>query len=391
MYIELTPEQRQLQAELRQYFSNLITPEEALAMESDRHNEAYRAIIKRMGTDGKLGVGWPKEFGGLGFGPIEQQIFVNEAARADVPLPAVTLQTVGPTLQKYGSDVQKKKFLPGILTGDVHFAIGYSEPEAGTDLASLRTTAVRRREGAEEFYVVNGQKMWTTGGHDADYLWLAVRTDPEAVKHKGISILIVDTKDPGYSWTPIILSDGAHHTNATYFNDVRVPVDMLVGEENAGWRLITTQLNHERVMLGPAGKVAVIYDKVHAWASKPGGNGVTPLDHDDVRRLLGEIKSIWRINELLNWQVAAGGETIEVADAAATKVFGTERIQKVGRLAEEIVGKYGNPAEPDTGELLAWLDSQTKRNLVITFGGGVNEVMREMIAASGLEVPRVPR
>ena len=309
------------------------------------------------------------------------------SARADVPLPAVTLQTVGPTLQKYGSEAQKKKFLPAILAGEVHFAIGYSEPEAGTDLASLRTTAVR--QGDE--YIVNGQKIFTTGAHDADYIWLACRTDPEAVKHKGISILIVDTKDPGYSWTPIITSDGAHHTNASYYSDVRVPVDMLVGEENAGWRLITTQLNHERVMLGPAGKVAGIYDRVHAWASKPGGDGVTPIDHADVRRALGEIHSIWRINELLNWQVAAAGETIDVADAAATKVFSTERIQSVGRLAEEIVGKYGNPAESDTADLLFWLDQQTKRNLVITFGGGVNEVMREMIAASGLKVPRVPR
>jgi alkylation response protein AidB-like acyl-CoA dehydrogenase len=387
MFIDLTPEQRQLQAELRQYFSTLISPDEAKAMESDRHNEAYRAVIKRMGSDGKLGVGWPKEFGGLGFGPVEQSIFVNEAARADVPLPAVTLQTVGPTLQVYGTEAQKKKFLPGILAGEIHFAIGYSEPEAGTDLASLRTSAVRH--GDE--YIVNGQKIWTTGGHDADYIWLAVRTDPEAAKHKGISILIVDTKDPGYSWTPIILSDGAHHTNATYFNDVHVPADMLVGEENAGWRLITTQLNHERVMLGPAGKVAGIYDRIHAWASKPGSDGVTPIENPNVRRALGEIHAIYRINELLNWQVAAAGETIAVADAAATKVFSTERIQRVGRLAEEIVGGYGNPADPDTAELLGWLDSQTKRNLVITFGGGVNEVMREMIAASGLKVPRVPR
>ncbi|HMZ13080.1 MAG TPA: acyl-CoA dehydrogenase family protein [Mycobacterium sp.] len=387
MYIELTPEQRHLQGELRQYFSNLISAEERAEMEVDRHGKAYRAIIKRMGSDGKLGVGWPKEYGGHGFGPVEQSIFVNEAARADVPLPAVTLQTVGPTLQEYGTEAQKKKFLPAILAGEVHFAIGYSEPEAGTDLASLRTSAVR--QGDE--YIVNGQKIWTTGGHDADYVWLACRTDPDAVKHKGISILIVDTTDPGYSWTPIILSDGAHHTNATYYNDVRVPVDMLVGQENAGWRLITTQLNHERVMLGPAGRIAGIYDRVHEWASKPGGNGVTPLDHDDVRRLLGEIKAIWRINELFNWQVAASGETIDIADAAATKVFSTERIQRIGRLAEEIVGKYGNPAESQTAELLEWLDSQTKRNLVITFGGGVNEVMREQVAASGLKVPRVPR
>jgi alkylation response protein AidB-like acyl-CoA dehydrogenase len=387
MFIDLTPEQRQLQAELRQYFSNLISSDEMKAMEKDRHNDAYRAVIKRMGRDGKLGVGWPKEFGGLGFGPIEQSIFVNEAHRADVPLPAVTLQTVGPVLQQFGTDLQKKKFLPSILAGELHFAIGYSEPEAGTDLASLRTTAVRH--GDE--YIVNGQKMWTTGGHDADYIWLACRTDPEAVKHKGISILIVDTKDPGFSWTPVILSDGAHHTNATYYNDVRVPADMLVGEENGGWRLITTQLNNERVMLGPAGRTAGIYDRLHEWASKPGGDGVTPIDHQDVKRALGEIHSMWRVNELLNWQVAAAGEEINVADAASTKVFGTESIQYIGRLAEEIVGKYGNPAEAGTAELLDWLDSQTKRNLVITFGGGVNEVMREMIAAAGLKVPRVPR
>ncbi|MEX0581855.1 MAG: acyl-CoA dehydrogenase FadE29 [Mycobacterium sp.] len=387
MYIELTPEQRQLQAEFRQYFQNLISAEEAAEMEVDRHGKAYRAIIRRMGSDGKLGVGWPKEFGGLGLGPIEQQIFVNEAARAEVPLPAVTLQTVGPTLQTYGTELQKKKFLPAILAGEVHFAIGYSEPEAGTDLAALRTSAVRH--GDE--YIVNGQKIWTTGGHDADYVWLACRTDPEAAKHKGISILIVDTKDPGYSWTPIILSDGAHHTNATYYNDVRVPAEMLVGEENAGWRLITTQLNHERVMLGPAGKIAGIYDRVHAWASKPRGNGVTPVDQDDVKRALGEIHSIWRVNELFNWQVASSGDTVEIADAAATKVFSTERIQRIGRLAEEIVAKYGNPAEGETAELLKWLDSHTKRNLVITFGGGVNEVMREQVAAAGLKVPRVPR
>jgi 3-oxo-4-pregnene-20-carboxyl-CoA dehydrogenase beta subunit len=387
MFIDLTAEQRKLQSELREYFSTLITPEEAAAMETDRHNEAYRAVIKRMGSDGKLGVGWPKEYGGLGFGPIEQQIFINEANRADIPLPMVTLQTVGPTLQLLGTEEQKKKFLPGILSGEVHFAIGYSEPEAGTDLASLRTTAVRH--GDE--YIVNGQKMWTTGAHDADYVWLACRTDPTAAKHKGISILIVDTKDPGYSWTPIILSDGAHHTNTTYYNDVRVPADMLVGEENGGWKLITTQLNHERVGLGPAGRVAGIYEQVHGWASQPGSDGVVPLDNPEAKRLLGQIKTIMRLNELLNWQVASSGENIAVADAAATKVFSTERIQEVSRLAEEVVGRFGNPADPGTAKLLDWLDTMAKRNLVITFGGGVNEVMREMIAASGLKVPRVSR
>src|SRR3954464_13814334 len=278
MYIELTPEQKQLQAELRQYFSNLISPEEAKEMEADRHGKAYRAVIKRMGSDGKLGVGWPKEFGGLGFGPIEQSIFVNEAHRADVPLPAVTLQTVGPTLQAYGTELQKKKFLPGILAGEIHFAIGYTEPEAGTDLASLRTTAVRH--GDE--YIVNGQKVFTTGGHDADYVWLACRTDPAAPKHRGISILIVDTRDPGFSWTPTITADGAHHVNTTYYADVRVPVSMRVGEENEGWKLITSQLNHERGLLGPAGRIAGLYERVADWAARPGADGRRPLDEPDV-------------------------------------------------------------------------------------------------------------
>ncbi|SIE37810.1 acyl-CoA dehydrogenase family protein [Mycobacteroides abscessus] len=387
MLIDLTPEQAKLQNDLRHYFSNLVTAEETREMMIDRHGSSYEAVVRRMGQDGWLGVGWPKEYGGHGFGPLEQQIFMNEVMRADVPMPLVTLQTVGPTLQKYGTEEQKKKFLPGILAGEIHFAIGYTEPEAGTDLASLRTTAVR--DG--DHYVVNGQKIFTTGAHQAQYIWLACRTDPSAPKHRGISILIVDTKDPGYSWTPIITNDGAHHTNATYYTDVRVPVEMLVGEENAGWKLITTQLNHERVSLGPSGRIAGMYDRVYEWASKPGPDGVAPLSHEDVRRVLGEMKAVWRLNELLNWQVASSGDDISMADAAATKILATEWIQKLGRLSEGVVGRYGDPADANTAETLEWLDAQTKRHLVITFGGGVNEVMREMVSTAGLGTPRVPR
>ncbi|MGI1848131.1 acyl-CoA dehydrogenase family protein [Rhodococcus sp. SJ] len=383
MFIDLTDEQRALQAELRRYFADLISPEEAAIMRTERNGPTYREVVRRMGKDGWLGVGWPVEFGGRGFGEVEQQIFVNEAVRADVPLPSVTLQTVGPTLQVYGTEEQKRKFLPAILAGEVHFAIGYSEPDAGTDLAALRTTAVR--DG--DHYVVNGQKIFTTGGHDADYIWLAVRTGSADSRHRGISILIVDTKDPGFGWTPIITCDGAHHVNATYYSDVRVPVEMLVGEENKGWRLITTQLNHERVMLGPAGRVGGLYDRLSAWARSR-----DLLGEPDVRRALGEIHATFRLNELLNWQVAASeSEAVDIADASATKVFATERIQRAGRLAEEIVGRFGDPGDPATADLLRWLDMQVKRNLVITFGGGVNEVMRELIATAGLAMPRVPR
>lgn len=388
MFIDLTEDQRALQAEIRTYFARLISPEETEAMRTDRHGPAYRQVVRRMGADGWLGVGWPVEYGGRGFGEMEQQIFVNEAARADIPLPYVTLQTVGPTLQRYGTEEQKQKFLAAILAGEVHFAIGYSEPEAGTDLAALKTTAVRDGDS----YVINGQKIFTTGGHDADYIWLACRTGAPDSRHRGISMLIVDTADPGFSWTPIITCDGAHHVNATYYSDVRVPASMLVGEENAGWKLITTQLNHERVMLGPAGRMAGLYSRVQQWAALPGPDGTAPISKSDVQRALGEIHAYWRLNELLNWQVSSStADAVAIADASATKVFATERIQRIGRLVEEVVGRYGDPADPATAELMSWLDLQIKRNLVITFGGGVNEVMRELIATAGLKLPRVPR
>ncbi|GAA4760560.1 hypothetical protein GCM10023350_53620 [Nocardioides endophyticus] len=386
--LELTAEQRALKAELRDYFTGLADTlrkgGDHRDVALDRHGETYQRVVRQMGEDGWMGVGWPKEYGGHGLGEIEQTIFANEAQRADVHLPAVTLQTVGPTLIKYGTQKQKDLFLKRILAGDVHFAIGYSEPDAGTDLASLRTSA--KRDG--DHYVVNGQKMWTTGGHQADYLWLAVRTDPDAPKHKGISILIVDTKDPGYSFTPIITADRSHHVNATYFNDVRVPVDMLVGEENQGWKLITTQLNHERVMLGPAGRIEGLRDRVADWATKAG-----VIDRPDVRRVMGEVTAVFRVNELLNWEVAraaAVGE-ISVGDASSSKVFAADQVQHLSASLVDIVHRYGDPSDKETGDLMTYLDGQAKRNLVLTFGGGVQEVQRELIAMFGLGMPRVPR
>lgn len=385
--LELTEEQRALKAEVRAYFTGIAHDEPADPGPDgawDRHGPSYQKLIRQLGIDGWMGIGWPKEYGGHGLGEIEQTIFANEAQYADVHLPAVTLQTVGPTLIRYGTEKQKDMFLSRILAGDVHFAIGYSEPDAGTDLASLRTTA--KRDG--DHYVVNGQKMWTTGGHQADYLWLAVRTDPDAPKHKGISILIVDTTDPGYSWTPIITADGSHHVNATYFNDVRVPVDMLVGEENQGWKLITTQLNHERVMLGPAGRIEGLRDRIVRWADAAGVR-----DLPDVVDLLGKTTAVFRINELLNWEVARAAATgeIKVADASSSKVFAADQVQHLLADLISLVHRHGDAGEPETRRLLDYLDAQAKRNLVITFGGGVQEVQRELISMFGLGLPRVPR
>ena len=381
MFIELTARQTALRDELRGYFAGLLSPAERVALLTERHGAVYRDVVRRMGRDGWLGVGWPAAYGGRGFGQVEQQIFANEAARADIPLPAVTLQTVGPVLQTQGTTWQKEFFLPRILAGEVHFAIGYTEPEAGTDLAALRTRAVR--EGAE--YVVDGQKIFTTGAHAADYVWLACRTGPDGSRHKGITILIADTADPGFSWTPIITHDGAHHVNVTYYDHVRVPLAMRVGAENDGWRLITAQLNHERVMLGPAGRIAAMTDRVRDWAAPR-----SLLDRPDLRRALARAAAVTRVNELLNWQVAATPE-LSVADASATKVFSSEQTQAIGQALAEVVGRHADAADSETAVLLTWLDVQLKRNTVLTFGGGVNEIQRELIATAGLGLPRVPR
>lgn len=381
---ELSESQRAFRTEIRDYFEGLLTRDDRVEMLTDRHGDAYHRAIKQMGSDRMMGVGWPTEYGGRGLGGIEQQIFANEAARADVHLPAVTLQTVGPTLQSFGTEEQKDKFLTDILAGDVHFAIGYSEADAGTDLASLRCSA--RRDGDD--FIVNGQKMWTTGGHAADYVWLAVRTDPDAPKHKGISVLIVDTRDPGYSWTPIVTCDGSHHVNATAYDNIRVPASMLVGEENEGWRLITTQLNHERVMLGPAGRLQGLRDLVAEWATERG-----LMDEPDVRNTLARVTATFRVNELLNWQVASGSASgaAAVADASASKVLASEEVQGLGLALHDVVARHGDPTDPETAFLLHYLDLTAKRNLVLTFGGGVNEVQRELIAQFGLGLPRVPR
>ncbi|MEV7806092.1 acyl-CoA dehydrogenase family protein [Microbispora sp. NPDC088329] len=390
MFIELTAEQRRLRDDLRAYFASCLTGEERAEIARDPFGEAYMAHCRRLGRDGKLGLGWPEEYGGGGYGSVEQQIFANEVARAEVPYPVITLQTVGPTLMRYGTDAQKEFFLPRILAGECHFAIGYSEPEAGTDLASLRTTAVL--DG--DHYVVNGQKVFTSGAHHAGYIWLAARTDPAADRHRGITMMIVDCADPGFSWTPITTMDGRHHTNATYYSDVRVPLDMVVGEVNKGWDLIVSQLNHERVTLGPAGTLAHTLDRFVRWAkTHPGRDGVPLWEHPDVRRAVAEVYAYFRTNELLNWQVAASMDLgwLGAPDASATKIYASERVQDAGRIVGDTLARFGDPYDEETRDLIERMDRGVKGALVLTFGGGVNEVQRELIAMLGLGLPKPPR
>jgi hypothetical protein len=350
-----------------------------------------RRLIEKMGADGWLGVGWPKEYGGQGRTAIEQQIWFEEARRAGAPLPFVTLNTVGPALIARGSEAQKRRFLPGILAGEIHFAIGYTEPGAGTDLAALETRAVR--EG--DVFVVNGTKIFTSGADGADYIWLACRTDPAADKHKGISILIVDTKLPGFSSTPIYTLGGGH-TTMTYYENVRVPAEMLVGEQGAGWKLITLQLNHERIGLAGFGASAYQrYDEVLAWARETADEAGLPVAEKPwVQIAIAEAWARLEAQKVWNWRIAWELEQgrLEPARASAAKVYSSETLIEVYRLLLDVLGEAGALQSGSPGAVLrGQIEIDWRACQINTFGGGVNEIQREIIAMLGLGLPRAPR
>ena len=389
MYVDLTPEQHALRHTVRDYFQNLMTSELREQLRGKEGGELYRNTIRQMGRDGWLAVGWPKEHGGQGYGPTEQFIFFEEANIAGAPLPFVTISTVGPALMAYGTEAQKAKFLPAIAAGEIIFAIGYSEPDAGSDLAVLKTTA--RLEG--DTFVVNGNKLWTSGAESADYIWLAARTDPEQLRHKGVSILILDTRAEGFSTT--VIPTTSNPTAATYYDNVRVPRDMLVGELHGGWKLITAQLNHERLGLGAwSDKVVGLFRRVLMWSREADENGVKATDKAWVRAGLAQCYARLEAMRLINLRIAADLEhdRMDVALASTTKVYGSESGIEILRVLSNIVGanglvRGGSPASVMQGEL----EYEVRASVTLTFGGGTNEIQRELIAQFGLGMPRTQR
>ena len=391
MYIDLTPEQKELRTTLRNYFDRLMTPERRASVRGMEGGKSYRETIRQVGKDGWLGVGWPSEYGGGGRTMVEQLIFLEEQRRAGAPFPFVTVSTVGPALMALGSDEQKAEFLPRILAGKCHFSIGYSEPGAGTDLASLTTTAVQ--DGDD--WIINGTKMFTSGANDTDYIWLATRTDPDAPKHKGITIFIVPADSKGFS-ASLIHTLGGSATAMSYYENVRVPKENIVGGLNGGWKLITTQLNHERIGLAAFGSVCYARtERVIEWArdtERPEGGRM--LDLPWVQHNLAEVFARIEAMKLLNWRMAAELETgrLNPADASAVKIYGTETVLEVYRLLQEIVGPSalvaaGSPAAGIDGEI----EHEARLATINTFGGGVNEIQREIVSMAGLGMPRVPR
>lgn len=392
MDLEYTPEQEQLREEIRATLERVMTPERTAAI--DRRIEggpAVRDCIRALAAANLLGVGWPKESGGRGFSAIEQFIFSEEARRVNAPIPLVTLNTVGPTLMQCGTEEQKQKFLPAILDGSVEFAIGYSEPGAGSDLASLRTTAVRDGSGPDPDYVINGQKMFTSGAAYADYVWLAARTDPDAQKHKGISIFIVPTSSAGFSWQPLHTMPGIS-TFYTFYDDVRVPASALVGGENQGWQLITTQLNFERAALGNLGALEPLFEKTLDWASTTELDGGRVIDQPWVQLALARVEAQVAAYKLVNLRVNAAMTkgVLNMGEASAAKVFGTELTQQVARQLLEVLDHNGL-RRGNEAPLRGALESAYRFAVINTFGGGANEIQRDIIAMAGLGMPRAPR
>ena len=394
MRISYTPEQEELRRELRSYFAKLMTPERQEAMFSTSGGEigtgdVYRETVAQMGKDGWLTLNWPKEYGGQDRSPMDSLIFTDEAAIAGVPVPFLTINSVAPTIMAYGTEEQKQFFLPKIAAGELHFSIGYSEPGAGTDLAALRTTAVQ--DGDD--YVINGQKMWTSLIQYADYVWLAVRTNTEAKKHRGISVLIVPTTAEGFSWTPVRTMAGVG-TSATYYQDVRVPVANRVGEENGGWKLVTNQLNHERVALVSSQPIFVALNQVREWAQNTkDARGARLIDSEWVQLNLARVHAKAEYLKLINWELASAQEAApSPADASAAKVFGTELATEAYRLLMEILGPSATLRQDSPGALLRGrVERMHRAALILTFGGGTNEIQRDIIGMVALGLPRVNR
>lgn len=392
MDFQLTEAQQQLQRDVIDYLERHVTPAleaELLAQQEgggpDTHPH-YSQFIRQLGRDGWLGLAWPKRYGGQERDAIDQYIFFDTVAGYyRVPIPFLAINAIGSTIMRAGTEEQKDRFLPPLLRGELNIAVGYSEPGAGSDLASLRTRAVR--DGDD--YVITGQKVFTSLAHFCDYIWLAARTDPTVKKHKGISIFMVDTRSPGVTITPLHTM-GGFRTNVTFYDDVRVPKSCLIGEVNKGWSYINSQLAMERIGLVPHSRMRRVLEEMIAWARSATIDGRRVFDEPWVRERLADLTARTEVLRLFNFraasQIALGIEPF--AEAAMTKVFGSELFQTVAGTCMDMMGLVGG-MQPPSG--ISPMKGLLQRDFVamrlLTFGGGTNEVLRDMVALMGLGMP----
>ncbi|MCB1614618.1 MAG: acyl-CoA dehydrogenase family protein [Pseudomonadales bacterium] len=394
MDISYTPEQQALKNRIANYFKDFVTPD---LIEEKKHPDffegggpVFKQKMKQLAKDGLLGLGWPVELGGAGIGPVEQHIFTEEVMSSGFPYPFLTVDTVGPMLAQHGSEFIQENIVREILKGEIIISVGYSEPNAGTDLASLQTRA--DRDEATGDWIINGQKIWTSLGHYADYVWLAARTNqsPDIKKHKGITLFLVPTALEGFSHTPI--KTMGIRTNATYYQDIRLPDKYRVGEIDGGWQLITGQLNRERLSIVNPGMITGVFEQVCAWcATSKDIDGKPLISTPWIKENLARVHTGIETLKLLCWKQAWAMQTgnPDMADASAAKVYGSEFFVEAWRLLLEVMGQAGTLSGDSEGAILKGvLEKRYRVGSTLTFGGGTNEIQREIIASAGLWLPR---
>ena len=344
---------------------------------------------KLLGRDGWIGIGWPKEFGGQGRSASEQIAFITEMANADAPCQAHSTgeSIVAQALFLHGTQAQRDEWLPAIRHGERTFGLGYSEPEAGSDLAALRTRAVR--DG--DHWVVNGQKLWSTGADKAEFIWLAVRTDPEAKKHAGISVLMVDLRSPGVTIRPSMALYGKTFSTQ-FYDDVRVPAQNMVGEVNNGWKVITDALAAERVMISGARMAGIerAFDRFTEYLKTAvvGGKALKddPVIRDRIGALAADIE-VARQFGMRNTRLLEQGK-VPIHEAAMAKVFASELQERLGQAALDILGAGGLLSEDADSAPLGEMEQVLRHSIMGMIGGGTNEIQRNVIAQRGLDLPR---
>ncbi|WP_333693003.1 acyl-CoA dehydrogenase family protein [Phaeobacter italicus] len=349
-------------------------------------HERWHSILNARGW---LAPNWPRAYGGCAWNAVERHIFEEECCRAHAPrIVPFGLTMLGPVLQKFGSDAQRDYFLPRILSGEHWWCQGYSEPGAGSDLASLRTRAVR--DG--DHYVVNGQKTWTTLGQYANWIFCLVRTDPDAKQQEGISFLLIDMDTPGIEVRPIILLDGTHEVNEVWFTDVRVPVENLVGEENQGWTYAKYLLTHERTNIAGVGFSQAGLDAVKRLARQQMHRGRPLAENPHFAARLARVEIDLMAMATTNLRIisaAAAGQAPGV-ESSMLKVKGTEIRQEINDLARRAAGAYAMPfaseaLEGDNSNLAqpegtAAVSAQYFNNRKLSIFGGSNEIQKNIIA-----------
>jgi alkylation response protein AidB-like acyl-CoA dehydrogenase len=374
----------EFEREFNAYLDTVLTDDIVEEFRAHGIGPLVSGFWRRLGADGYLGLGWPVEYGGGGRSPLFLHAFHRVMGYRGLTIPLVTLETIARALMRIGSEEQKREFLPKILTAEIEFAIGYTEPAAGTDLAALAMRAERR----DDYYLVNGQKVFTSAAHLADYLWLAVRTDPEAPKHRGISLLITPIGAPGIEINPLpMMAD--HRTNTVFCNDLRIPLSGLVGEENKGWGYITTQLNFERVAISPIPIIERAYDNLCARIAAEGGLAARPW----ARVVLAEIAADLYALTVMDYQIAAmlAEERVPISEASLLKVLSNELNVRIQSLAMQVLGpramvRREGDALLDPAGLTT--ERQLRRSVVNLFGGGSNDIQRDLVATFGMGLPR---